>query len=166
MSKNLLVQWSVKSKVGNLYLVASDQGLTGLYWKKQSAPLLKKLEGATPAIRTLKKTVAQLEEYFAGDRLDFDLAVDWDSLKGTEFQKQVWAQLRRIPYGKTLSYRDIAKKVKRHRAVRAVGSANGRNPLSIIVPCHRVITSAGTLGGYAGGIPAKTWLLEHEKRAN
>ena len=102
---------------------------------------------------------AQLKEYFAGQRKVFDMPLD---AKGTDFQQAVWACLLKIPFGKTLSYLDIAKLVDRPKGSQAVGGANGRNPISIIVPCHRVVGSKGSLTGYAGGIARKLWLLEHE----
>ncbi len=101
----------------------------------------------------------QLSEYFAGERKTFDLPLD---AKGTEFQHQVWACLVDIPLGDTVSYLDIAKKVNRPKGSQAVGGANGRNPISIIVPCHRVVGAKGALTGYAGGIERKLWLLKHE----
>lgn len=102
---------------------------------------------------------AQLDGYFAGEQKTFDLPL---APRGTDFQRQVWAALSRIPYGETTSYRDIAAAIGRPRAVRAVGAANGRNPLAIIIPCHRVIGADGTLTGYGGGLPIKRWLLDHE----
>lgn len=153
-------QYLLKSPIGPLYLVASDKGLQGIFWKKQSAPMAKSLTSTDPATKILSKTVKQLEEYFQGKRQSFDLP--FDIVSGTPFQKSVWQQLSKIPYGKTVSYKDIAAKIKNPRAVRAVGSANGRNPLSIIVPCHRVIAANGKLGGYAGGLDIKTKLLKLE----
>lgn len=101
----------------------------------------------------------QLAEYFIGKRTIFDLPLD---PRGTNFQKSVWACLAKIPFGHTLTYRDIANMLNNPKAVRAVGGANGRNPISIILPCHRVIGTNGTLTGYAGGIERKLWLLKHE----
>ncbi len=101
----------------------------------------------------------QLSEYFAGSRKVFDLPLDQH---GTDFQQSIWHCLCQIPFGQTLSYLDIANKINNPKSVRAVGGANGRNPISIIVPCHRVIGSSGTLTGYAGGIERKLWLLKHE----
>lgn len=102
---------------------------------------------------------SQLSEYFDGTRTTFDIAFD---PKGTDFQKQVWSSLSTIPFGETASYLDIAKKVNKPKGSQAVGGANGRNPISIIVPCHRVVGSTGALTGYAGGIERKLWLLNHE----
>ena len=102
----------------------------------------------------------QLSEYFNNKRTQFDLPLD---LQGTEFQKSVWTVLSQIPFGQAVAYRDIANTINKPKAVRAVGAANGKNPVSIIVPCHRVIGSNGTLTGYAGGLDSKAWLLTHEK---
>lgn len=109
----------------------------------------------------VQKVISQLDEYFRGLREEFDLEI---LLEGTEFQKQVWKELMKIPYGKTESYKDIAIKIKNEKAVRAVGNANNKNSIPIIVPCHRVIGSNGKLTGYAGGLNKKQWLLEHEKK--
>ena len=106
-----------------------------------------------------EKAVEQLGEYFGGDRRTFDLPI---ALHGTEFQRLVWRQLLAIPFGTTASYQDVANAVGRPRAVRAVGAANGQNPVSIVVPCHRVIGSDGSLTGYGGGLWRKEWLLRHE----
>ncbi|SHJ45931.1 methylated-DNA--[protein]-cysteine S-methyltransferase [Aquimarina spongiae] len=107
----------------------------------------------------LKDAVQQLQEYFEGKRTTFDLNLN---PSGTEFQKRVWKELLRIPFGKTVSYLDIAKKLGDPKTIRAAASANGKNPLWIVVPCHRVIGSDGSLTGYAGGLWRKKWLLEHE----
>ncbi|WP_109851132.1 methylated-DNA--[protein]-cysteine S-methyltransferase [Aquimarina sp. AU58] len=107
----------------------------------------------------LQKAVLQLKEYFDGQRTDFELTLN---PSGTDFQKKVWAELLKIPFGKTVSYLDIAKKLGDPKTIRAAASANGKNPLWIIVPCHRVIGSDGSLTGYAGGLWRKKWLLDHE----
>lgn len=109
--------------------------------------------------KVLKDAVSQLEEYFEGKRKDFDLKLN---PQGTEFQQKVWKALLEIPYGKTVSYMDQTKKLGDIKAIRAVASANGKNPLWIVVPCHRVIGTNGSLTGYAGGLSRKKWLLEHE----
>ncbi len=155
------LQYHFKSKICDLYLITSDQGLCAVEWKKQNIPVTKKLAGVSPQIQILKKTVTQLEQYFKGQREKFELPVD---IIGTDFQIQVWQALAQIPYAKTVSYSDIAQKIKRPRAVRAVGTANGKNPLAIIVPCHRVIAADGTMGGYAGGLKIKKALLDLEKK--
>ncbi|MCC9017661.1 methylated-DNA--[protein]-cysteine S-methyltransferase [Flavobacterium lipolyticum] len=109
--------------------------------------------------KVLEKAVSQLQEYFDGKRTDFDLKLN---PKGTDFQQKVWKSLLEIPYGKTISYMDQTKKLGDLKAIRAVASANGKNPLWIVVPCHRVIGTNGSLTGYAGGLSRKKWLLEHE----
>jgi methylated-DNA-[protein]-cysteine S-methyltransferase len=107
----------------------------------------------------LEDCVMQLREYFKGVRKQFDLKLNPE---GTDFQKQVWTLLEQIPYGKTISYLDLSKQLGDVKAIRAVANANGKNPLWIIIPCHRVIGSDGSLTGYAGGLHRKQWLLEHE----
>lgn len=154
-------QWILKSKFGPIYLVASEKGLRGIYWKKQSAPVAKTLLETAPELRILAHAKRQLEDYFAGSRKEFDLPLD---VEGTPFQKRVWNVLARIPYGKTLSYRDVARRIRNPKAFRAVGTANGRNPLPIVIPCHRVIAADGSLGGYAGGLTTKVRLLHHEAK--
>jgi methylated-DNA-[protein]-cysteine S-methyltransferase len=109
----------------------------------------------------LRECVSQLNDYFNGKRKSFNLLLDVD---GTEFQKKVWNELMNIPFGKTVSYNDIAKKLGDKEAVRAVGHANGKNPVAIIIPCHRVIGSDGKLVGYAGGLWRKKWLLNFENK--
>jgi methylated-DNA-[protein]-cysteine S-methyltransferase len=109
----------------------------------------------------LALAAAQLAEYFAGARRDFDVPL---APRGTGFQRLVWGELVKIPYGETRSYGDLARALGRPAASRAVGAANGRNPISILEPCHRVIAGSGALTGYAGGLAAKRWLLEHEAR--
>lgn len=153
-----LGQVKMNSKVGPLYLVASEKGLKGVLWRKPSISMGPVNSDAIQDI--LQATEQQLKEYLEGRRQTFDLILDVD---GTEFQKKVWQQLSRIPYGKTCSYKDIAVLLNDKNASRAVGTANGRNPISIIVPCHRVISSDGSLGGYAGGLDIKTQLLTLEK---
>jgi len=109
----------------------------------------------------IKKTYTQLEEYFKGERQTFDIRL---SAQGTDFQKTVWKELQKIPYGKTATYKDIAKNIGNKNASRAVGMANNKNPIAIIIPCHRVIGSNGNLTGYAGGINIKKYLLDLEKQ--
>jgi len=111
--------------------------------------------------RVIRDCITQLEEYFAGTRKEFTLML---SQSGTDFQRQVWDELINIPYGKTSSYLDLAKKIGDAKSIRAVGAANGRNNIAIIVPCHRVIGTNGTLVGYAGGLDRKKWLLDFEAR--
>ncbi|HEY9137242.1 MAG TPA: methylated-DNA--[protein]-cysteine S-methyltransferase [Terriglobus sp.] len=155
-----LVKTTMQSPVGVLTLVASDAGLVAVLWPEDD-PKRVRLEPVREDAEhdVLKKTVTQLQEYFAGTRRTFELPFD---VRGTAFQKQVWEQLLAIPYGETRSYGDIARRLGKPAASRAVGAANGRNPLSIVVPCHRVIGTSGTLTGFAGGLDAKRMLLELE----
>lgn len=113
--------------------------------------------------KELKEAVTQLQDYFEGKRNNFDLKLN---PKGTDFQQKVWKELLNIPFGKTTSYLDMAKKLGDPKVIRAAASANGKNPLWIVVPCHRVIGTDGSLTGYAGGIWRKKWLLEHENPTN
>jgi methylated-DNA-[protein]-cysteine S-methyltransferase len=164
MSSSDLFSRTVASPVGELTLVASDGGLVAILWPDDS-PRRVPLAANTfdPAHPILADTVQQLEEYFAGSRLAFDLPLD---MRGTAFQRAVWHALTTIPYGETRSYRDLARQLGNPAATRAVGAANGRNPVSIVVPCHRVIGSSGKLTGFAGGLEAKAYLLglEGEER--
>jgi methylated-DNA-[protein]-cysteine S-methyltransferase len=152
-----LLQRKISSKIGPLFLVASSTGLRGIFWREQPF----EFDTHKPN-NILNKAQLQIEEFLAGKRRDFTLDLD---IIGTEFQKQVWHQLSRIPYGETRSYKDIAKAVNNIKAYRAVGTANGKNPFSILVPCHRVIASDGSLGGYAGGLDIKERLLALEQGA-
>ncbi len=154
-----IAQWYMKTNFLPVYLVASDHGLQSITWEKKPITLLKSLDGSEPVVKILAQASRQLKEYFDGQRKRFDLPFD---VTGTDFQKSVWAALSKIPFGKTVSYADIALQIKNPKAVRAVGSANGKNPIPIIVPCHRVIASDGTLGGYSGGLHIKTRLLKLE----
>ena len=151
-------QYKMKTPVGSMFLIASRNGLHGVFWNQQDYPFTK-LDGGEEADKILKQTVSQLNEYFQGLRSEFELPL---SPEGTSFQMKVWQGLSSIPYGHTQSYKELAASVSNSNASRAVGGANGKNPLSIIVPCHRVIASDGTLGGYAGGLKAKEWLLRLE----
>ncbi len=153
------VQYKIPSPIGPLYLVASSKGLQGIFWRKQSSKVVTSPDCSNPAEKILDTTQLQLAEYFKGKRKTFNIPVD---VQGTEFQQKVWQELSKIPFGQTLSYRDVARRIKNPNAVRAVGSANGKNPICIIVPCHRVIAADGTIGGYGGGIPIKQKLLALE----
>lgn len=147
----------MSSPLGKLWILADDKALLALTWNREdlkSWPQAQK--AATPL---LKKAQKQLQEYFEGQRKNFDLPL---APLGTEFQQKAWRQLTRIPFGQTLSYAEQAEKMGKPKAVRAVGSANGRNPLPILVPCHRVIGRSGHLTGYAGGLARKRLLLEIE----
>lgn len=152
----------IDSPVGPLELVASEAGLAAILWKDddpQRVPLTNVV--ATDEDPILREVERQLEEYFAGQRTEFALPLDFS---GTEFQQCVWRALLTIPYGETRTYAQIARQIGRPAAVRAVGAANGRNPISIIAPCHRVIGSSGELRGFAGGLETKAWLLGLEGR--
>ena len=146
----------VPSPVGPLTLTQEDQALTGLHFGEHPQ---QGAEGPTPL---LEKAARQLEEYFAGQRKEFSLPL---APKGTEFQLRVWQALLQIPYGETRSYGELAAMVGNPKACRAVGGANHRNPLSILIPCHRVVGTGGSLTGYAGGLSVKEFLLKLESEA-
>lgn len=151
----------MKSKIGSIYLTASAKGLQTVGTEPALNSSIRSLKSQDPEVKILAEAVLQLNQYFKGKRKSFDLPMD---ATGTPFQKQVWNQLSEIPYGKTFSYKQIAQQINNDKAVRAVGSASGKNPLFIVIPCHRVISSDGSLGGYSGGIAVKIKLLELEKR--
>ncbi|MFW6691244.1 methylated-DNA--[protein]-cysteine S-methyltransferase [Streptomyces sp. MAR4 CNX-425] len=153
---------TVDSPVGPLTLVAEGDDLTGLYMTDQRHRPADETFGtpADPADPPFAAATAQLTAYFAGERTDFDLPL---RLAGTPFQRRVWEQLRQIPYGETISYGELAERVGNPAASRAVGMANGRNPVGIIVPCHRVVGANGSLTGYGGGIDRKKQLLVLER---
>lgn len=159
-------QQEARTGIGAIYLVASADGLEAVRWRRGPEPALpdrsEKAEGAARASEILAQAARELEEYLAGRRTRFEVPL---APRGTEFQRQVWNELLRIPYGETRSYRELAERIGRPRAVRAVGSANGRNPLCILVPCHRVIAADGSLGGFSGGLAVKERLLDLERRA-
>ena len=148
--------------IGNIRLIADDKYLVGIIydnmWPKFALAFAPLVESENPI---LAKTKKQLDEYFAGKRTEFDLPIN---LSGTEFQKRVWTALNRIPFGETRSYKEQATFVESPNACRAVGRTNGLNPISIVLPCHRVVGSNGLLTGYAGGIEAKKYLLELESK--
>ena len=149
-----------ETPVGMLKLVASDRDLVAILWEGDD-PKRVRLGALTadPTHPVLCETERQLNEYFAGERQAFDLTLD---LIGTEFQKRVWTALLRIPFGETRSYGQIAADLGKPRAVRAVGAANGKNPISIVAPCHRVVGASGELTGFAGGLATKAKLLAIE----
>jgi methylated-DNA-[protein]-cysteine S-methyltransferase len=150
-----------KSPVGSLTLVATDKGLAAILWEDDNpkrVPLQALVENKMHPV--LVAAQRELDEYFAGERRSFSVAL---APVGTVFQNQVWRMLAEIPFGETRSYGEIAKSMGNPRAVRAVGAANGRNPLSIIVPCHRVIGASGKLTGFAGGLERKKFLLTLER---
>ena len=152
--RNTLV---MSSPVGKLTLVASSKGLVAIDVRSNTVQVVTAPNASARAI--LIKTKKQLEQYFAGKRTSFDVALD---LVGTEFQVQAWRALCRIPFGNTISYGQQAANIKKPKAFRAVGSANGKNPIPIIVPCHRVVASDGSLGGYSLGLKMKKQLLALE----
>jgi O-6-methylguanine DNA methyltransferase len=155
-----------ESPIGPLFAATSDRGLAYLElphasgrlfagWQRVAAPGVHVVPGFAPN----RAAIAQVLEYLEGKRRAFELALD---LRGTPFQRAVWATLLAIPYGETRTYADVARAIGHPRAVRAVGAANGANPIALVVPCHRVIGSDGSLTGYGGGIDRKRWLLRHE----
>jgi methylated-DNA-[protein]-cysteine S-methyltransferase len=154
-----LRQWSMQTPQGELYLVASERGLQATSWEPMKVEMATSLNEPGAAIAHLRQAQSQLQQYFAGKRRDFDIPLD---LQGTTFQKRVWQQLCKIPFGKTCSYRDVAVRIRSPQAMRAVGGANGKNPVCIIVPCHRVIAADGSLGGYSAGLARKRRLLALE----
>lgn len=157
-----LVYTAVDSPVGKLKLVASDNGLVAILWEKEKPNRVRLGEMVEePRHSVLVESVRQLKQYFAGKRNEFDIPLD---MRGTEFQRNVWGALLAIPLGETRTYAQIAKQLGNPTATRAVGAAIGRNPLSIIAPCHRVLGSSGKLTGFAGGLETKARLLEHESK--
>ncbi len=156
------------SPIGRLILANTDESLCGLWFEDTMADIYQKALDQSPVTimdghskqGVLKQTCQQLDSYFAGTLKQFDLPV---ADQGTDFQRRVWAALRQIPYAQTWSYQQLAQTLGDIKAVRAVGTANGRNPISIITPCHRVIGKDGRLTGYAGGLEKKEFLLNLEK---
>ncbi len=151
----------VESPIGRLLLISNGDSLTGLYMTdpKHAEPIQSDWHEDTNA-QPFPQTRKQLEEYFQGKRKEFDLPIE---LRGTNFQKRVWQALSGIPFGITISYKQLAMRIGNPASVRAVGQANGNNPVSLIVPCHRVIGADGSLTGYGGGIERKAALLEFEQ---
>lgn len=145
---------TIDTPLGPLNIEGNENGLTSIMFSKDDTVQFSK---NIPV--HLQETVNQIVEYFEGKRKDFTLKL---APEGTEFQKRVWKELLKIPFGKTVSYQYIAKQLGDPKAIRAAASANGKNPISIIIPCHRVIGKDGSLTGYAGGLHIKKWLLEHE----
>ena len=151
---NTTFHTQIPSPIGPLQLIGNGEALQGLYMHPYNPP-----DDWRESAEPFADAIAQLNEYFAGERTEFDLKLD---MRGTQFQKDVWNALLTIPYGETRSYGEIAKQIGRPDRARAVGSANGSNPISIIVPCHRVIGADGSLVGYGGGLDRKRFLLDHE----
>jgi methylated-DNA-[protein]-cysteine S-methyltransferase len=152
------VHWTtIESPIGELLLVEDAGRLREISF--QAARPRRPEAGWRKDEQALAPVIAQLDEYFAGRRRTFDLELD---PRGTEFQRRVWAELRRIPWGGTISYGELARRIGRPSASRAVGAANGRNPIPIVIPCHRVIGANGDLTGFGGGLPIKRKLLALE----
>ena len=145
---------SIKIKISGLYI----NELTFIDEKEVQNKII---ELSAEGKKILQKCITQLDEYFSGERKIFDLPIQQ---KGTDFQQKVWNELVQIPFGKTISYMQLAQQLGNVKAIRAAASANGRNELCIVVPCHRVIGSDGSLTGYAGGLSRKKWLLDHESK--
>jgi methylated-DNA-[protein]-cysteine S-methyltransferase len=153
-----LVYTTVQSPIGELLLLGDQQALRGLYMQDGRKPvrIAARWQAGTAPFAAV---IAQLREYFAGRRITFDVPL---VLVGTQFERRVWTALQEIPYGETVSYGELARRIGQPSAARAVGLANARNPISVIVPCHRVIGANGTLTGYGGGLERKRALLDLE----
>jgi methylated-DNA-[protein]-cysteine S-methyltransferase len=155
---NDMLYTHLESPIGRLLLLGDEERLSGLYTAPRA---LQAIQGARRADAPFARARDQLEQYFAGERLAFDVPLSLD--RGSAFARSVWRSLLEIPFGATVSYGELARRLGRPAtAARAVGLANGRNPISIIVPCHRVIGATGALTGYAGGLERKRFLLDHE----
>ncbi len=156
----------IETPIGVLAIVASATGLRAVLWPGEHPDRVRISVSSEPespdATEVLDAAAEQLGEYFAGTRTEFDVALD---PVGTPFQLAAWQALRTIPYGETVSYGEQARRLGDARKARAIGAANGRNPISIIVPCHRVVGADGSLTGFAGGLEVKAWLLDHERGA-
>lgn len=151
----------MESPVGALTLVAHRDALVAVLWENEKIGRVKILHTPVKSHPVLDETARQLREYFRGERVSFDLRLEFH---GTPFQKKVWRALQKIPYGSTTSYSTLATRIGSPLACRAVGSANGKNPLSIIIPCHRVMNRNGRLSGFAGGLENKAYLVSLEAR--
>ena len=162
-SRNSYFFKTMQSPVGKLKLVASDAGLAAILWENDPPSRVRlNILAENHHHPVLLQAERQLSEYFAGQRTSFDLPLDF---AGTEFQQKVWKVLLEIPFGETRTYGQIARQLGKPNAMRAVGAANGRNPISIVAPCHRVIGADGGLTGFAGGLRVKEYLLGMERRA-
>lgn len=146
----------IKTPLGTAKIIGDENGIAVISILEEGAV-------STEIPIALVETVTQLQDYFNGKRNNFNIKIN---PSGTEFQRKVWNELLNIPFGRTMSYQDLSKKLGDVKAIRAVASANGKNPLWIVIPCHRVIGSDGSLTGYAGGLWRKKWLLEHENPTN
>jgi methylated-DNA-[protein]-cysteine S-methyltransferase len=147
------------SEIGLLEIIGTEKKIKAINFV-EDGERDERFDGSNPP-RVIAACLAQLDEYFRGERQEFELELDPE---GTDFQKVVWWQLLTIPYGQTVSYLAIARSIGNEKAIRAVGAANGQNPISIVIPCHRVVGSNGQLTGYGGGLWRKAWLLNHEKQ--
>ncbi|NGP76041.1 methylated-DNA--[protein]-cysteine S-methyltransferase [Balneolaceae bacterium YR4-1] len=148
-------KYFLDTPIGYLHLIATEDALVELSYVKHKT----RQHPAKPSSGIIDKTVQQLSEYFNGERKEFSLPL---APEGTDFQMEVWKQLQEIPYGSTTTYSKLSQKMENPKAIRAIGRANGQNPIPIIIPCHRVIGANDKLVGYAGGIETKRWLLQHE----
>jgi methylated-DNA-[protein]-cysteine S-methyltransferase len=148
-----------QSEIGLLEIVGTEESIRAVNFVEGEVGNEDMPQPDLPPV--MSACLAQFDDYFHGGRREFTLKLE---PAGTDFQKAIWRQLLTIPYGQTVSYLDIARQVSNEKAVRAVGAANGQNPIAIIVPCHRVVGSNGQLTGYGGGLWRKAWLLNHEKR--
>jgi methylated-DNA-[protein]-cysteine S-methyltransferase len=159
-----LARTTMPSPIGMLTILATDDAVVAIRWDHEpfdprlTTDVIDVQHGEHPV---LDEAVRQLDEYFAGDRVEFDLPL---APAGTEFQRQAWIALQAIPFGETISYGEQARRLGDRNKSRAVGGANGKNPIPIVVPCHRVVGSNGHLTGFGGGLDVKAWLLEHELR--
>jgi methylated-DNA-[protein]-cysteine S-methyltransferase len=151
------------SPIGPLLIAGDADAITQISFPRNGKPAKPGAGWMESGRGPVGQAIRQLHEYFSGRRRDFDLPL---AFEGTKFQKAVWRQLQEIPYGETISYGELAKRVGSARASRAVGSANGKNPISIVVPCHRVIAAGGKLGGFGGGLPTKQALLDLEMKSS
>jgi methylated-DNA-[protein]-cysteine S-methyltransferase len=152
---------TIDSPIGTITLVADDDALVEVHLPDEKISSTTAAENTTPAEHgVLAQAADELREYFAGERLEFDVPL---APRGSAFQLAAWQALRTIPYGETVSYGEQARRLGDARKARAVGAANGRNPLPIVVPCHRVVGANGHLTGFGGGIECKAWLLDHER---
>lgn len=143
------------SPLGIMEITASNEAVISIYYRD------KDFERPIASNDIITTCIVQLDEYFAGVRMEFNINI---APSGTDFQREVWYELTKIPYGVTISYHELSRRLHNEKAIRAVGRANGKNPVSIIVPCHRVIGADGSLTGYGGGLWRKKWLLEHEAK--
>ena len=153
---------TIASPIGELLLASDGKSVTGLYMQNQKHGARRTRDWKRDDA-ALKQPRAQLQAYFAGELRDFELPL---AAEGTPFQQHVWRALCDIPYGETISYGELARRIGQPKASRAVGLANGQNPISIVVPCHRVIGANGSLTGYGGGLERKRWLLAHETKGS